>query len=155
MVLMASMFIASTAMSIYGASQKSKAAQKSAQHQQMLLNMKAGEMSRRSKENLALMQEQGTKAIGKAQNKMSSGRYGRVGSESIQQQVDDSYSNLFKQIDMQKKRDDWDNKMIGMGADAAGERGRDARKAGYWDMASTAVNAGMQGAQMQQAGMFG
>ena len=154
MAVMAAMFVASTALSMYSAKKQSKAAEEQARHQQMLLNMKADEMARRSVENLKLMRYQGTKAIGQAEHKMVSGRYGRVGSESTQQQVDDSFSNLFKQMEMQKRRDDWDVKMTRMGADAAGDQAEDARKAGYWNMLSTGVQAGMQGAMMKQQGLF-
>jgi len=153
-MIMAAMFVASTAISMMNARKQSKAAEEQARHQQMLLNMKADEMGRRSVENLALMKEQGGKSIAKAAQKMSAGRYGRVGSESTARQVDDSYSNLFKAMEMQKRKDDWDIKMTRMGSDAAGDQAADAKKAGYWNMLNTGVQAGMQGAMMNQQGLF-
>jgi hypothetical protein len=152
---MTMMFIASTTMSLLNAKKQSKAAEEQARHQQMLLNMKADEMGRRSVENLALMKEQGGKSIAKAGQQMSAGRYGRVGSESTARQVDDSYSNLFKAMEMQKRRDDWDIKMTRMGAGAAGDQAADARKAGYWNMLNVGVQSGMQAAMMDKKGYFG
>ena len=153
-MLMAAMFVASTTISMMNAKKQSKAAEKQARHQQMLLNMKADEMARRSAENLALFEVQARGQVDQLEGKMTGGRYGRLGEASRANQVDSAYSTMFSQMEMQKRRDDWDIKMTRMGADAAGDQAADAKKAGYWNMLSAGVQAGTQGAMMYKQGLF-
>ena len=140
------MFIASTAMKLYSSNKESKAREKQAKHQQALLNMKANEFSRRSKENLQLFQEQATKQIGQEKRKFSS-RYGEVGEVTQNQFVSQSYSSMFEEMRRQKRRDDWDVEQVRSGAAAAGENAKDISRARYWDNLSMGVEAGMQAKQ--------
>ena len=143
---MTMMFVASTAMSLWNSSKQSKAAEEQARHQQMLLNMKADEMGRRSKENLEIFENQGRKAIAQESTKFV-GRYGGVGETNQRQFVAQSYDSMFEEMRRQKRRDDWDIQMTRMGADAAGKNAEDINKAKYWDMASNVMQSGMQAKQ--------
>lgn len=147
-------FLASTAMSMWSSRKASKAQEAQARHQQMLLNMKADEMARRSAENLALFEVQGRSQISKLRGELTGGRYGRVGEVTEQNQVDYSFATMFKQMETQKRRDDWDVKMTRMGADAAGQQAEDIGKARFWNTLSQGAGAVMQFGMMEKQGYF-
>lgn len=150
----AAAFAASTAISVIGSRKASKAAEAQARHQQMLLNMQADEMEKRSAENRLIMEQKGETAISQLRGR-SVGRFGRIGQLNTNQMVRESYDSLFAQIRMQKKKDDWDVKMTRMGADAAGQNAADIGKARFWQTAGQLAGAAFQGGVEYKRGTFG
>jgi len=150
---MAAAFAASSAISIMGARKASKAQESQARHQQMLLNMKADEMERRSAENRQIMEAKGEGDISTLRAR-TIGRYGRIGETNQAQMIRESYDSLFAQIRIQKSKDDWDIKMTRMGAMAAGQQASDISKARFWQTAGGIAGAAFQGGAAYNQGLF-